>query len=307
MMRPTVWLLLALAGCTLDSEPGRRGPQGSAGLSGTVGTPGADGAQGPKGDQGIQGITGPQGSMGPPGPPLPYDARVVYFPLNDGRGQTALDFSGRKLDGTLGYTSSVEPEDPVWTFAGRVGSALQFNGSDNCIRTPSSVELDFGDEITLMAWIKRTGPITVAGDGSTSDGAIVGKAYTTGSVAWNLGVDGATNSFEIAICDKFDALYNLQSPPAVVATLNTWFHVAGTYDRSIGELSLYVDGDIVSTATVGQFEIKQTSVPLRVGCSSLDLAGTSARNFFPGFIDEVAIFNRALNPDAVKAYHDAAP
>lgn len=290
--------VLTLSGCIVQSVP----VQGDAGPPGEMGEPGKNGdlgGTGPKGDQGVP------GDVGPPGPPLPFDARVLYFPFNDGRGQTAFDFGGNKLHGTLGYTSLEEPEDPVWVTAGHVGSALQFDGAASCVRILNDAILNFGDGVTLMAWVRRTGPVQI--DPNSNAGLIVSKSFSNGSRAWDLQVTNSTHQFAMAVTDKDDTFHPIVSPPDVVAALNTWFHVAGTYDRASGTISLYVKGSLVSTANIGQFEIMLTDVPTRVGCNNLSSDGAMSRNFFPGVIDEVMVFNRALDPATIKAYYDAAP
>lgn len=314
-LAPIVALGFIALGCVVQAVPipgasgeaGTQGPIGDAGepgKTGAVGDAGPQGIQGPTGPKGDPGAQGPTGATGPAGPALAYDARILNYPFNEGRGQLVFDIAGRKLDGTRGYSLSVEPEDPAWISAGRVGGALQFNGFGSCVRTPNSPELDFSGAITLMAWVIRTGPITVDGNGTV--GAIVGKAFSTGTVAWSLNVDGTTNEFQLVVVDSSDTIHLLQSVN-IQAVLNTWTHVAGTYDNATGEMLLYVNGIQVAAANVGQFTIRQVDVPTRVGCSNFAVDGSASRNFFPGAIDEVSVFTRALNAETIKAYYDAAP
>ena len=305
--------IASLNGCTVATDPiaGPPGEAGLPGLPGSDGAPGSPGEAGPPGTPGDSGPPGPAGAAGPtgpqgvPGPPLPYDARVLYYSFNDGRGQLALDFAGRKLDGTLGYTSSTEPEDPLWLPVGRIGGSLQFDGTSSCIRTADGPEFDFGSSITMMAWLKRTGPITI--DGSNEVGGIIGKGLSIGTTSWGITIDAATNRFQVGIVDNDSVSYIARSPVNLTATLDTWFHLCGTYDRASGMLELFVDGAPVEALSIGSFEIKHTTVPVRVGCLNLSVDGFQSRNFFPGLIDEVMIFNRALDADTIKAYHDAAP
>ena len=295
---------------------GKPGPTGSGGVVGPTGPVGATGPQGPEGalgptgpsgPTGPVGAVGPQGSagvQGPPGPPLPYDSRVLYFPFNEGRGQFAFDFSGRKLDGKLGYNETSEPEDPLWVLDGRVGGALEFNGFDSCVRVPISDELDFGNGVTLMAWINRTAPLDLA----NGYGMIVSKYYTTGqttqSRAWNLHID-ADNNLRFGIHDTGTGDYSTSF--GYVPPEDTWVHVAGTYDRASGIVALYVDGAPQMTVSKGSFQICETSVATRIGCSNLAADGSASRFFFPGKIDEVMVFNRALDAATIKAYHAATP
>src|SRR5439155_13067678 len=76
--------------------------------------------------------------------------------------------------------------------------------------------------------------------------------------------------------------------------LNTWTHLAGTFDGAT--YSLYMNGQLLSTApgTLGQ----TNTAPLKIGGS-----GDSAT--FGGLIDEVEIFNRALTASEIQSIFNA--
>src|SRR6185295_8308444 len=74
-----------------------------------------------------------------------------------------------------------------------------------------------------------------------------------------------------------------------VLALNTWTHLAGTYDGAT--LRLYVNGTLVrSTAFAGSMLV--SPAPLRIGGNSISVP--FGGQFFKGLIDEVRIYNRAL-------------
>ncbi|MFB9421176.1 LamG domain-containing protein, partial [Nonomuraea rubra] len=68
--------------------------------------------------------------------------------------------------------------------------------------------------------------------------------------------------------------------------LNTWSHLAATYDGTT--LRLYVNGVLTSERTAGG-PIRTDNGVLRIGGNSL------WGEYFNGLIDEVRIYNRALN------------
>ena len=72
--------------------------------------------------------------------------------------------------------------------------------------------------------------------------------------------------------------------------LNTWYHVAFTYDGM--PLSLYVDGKLDPEQKYGEKMISSTMKPI-IGARS-DLVGWTM-----GTVDEVAIFNKALSVDDI--------
>ena len=77
-----------------------------------------------------------------------------------------------------------------------------------------------------------------------------------------------------------------------VLPANAWSHLAATYDGST--LSLYVNGFLVNTRTLGSLITTSTGV-LRIGGNSI------YGEFFNGLIDEVRIYSRALNQGEILA------
>lgn len=152
-----------------------------------------------------------------------------------------------------------------------------------------------------MAWIKRTGVI----DPTTGIGMILLKHWSTLTRAWDLHVRADTGQFAFSVFDSNDGAHTLLSPADVIAELDAWVHVTGTYDRANGVQSLYINGSLEAQAIVGLLEIQETDVPTRVGCYNLNTNGDASRSFFNGITDEVMIFNRALGPDTVSAYYQA--
>src|SRR5437667_149060 len=69
--------------------------------------------------------------------------------------------------------------------------------------------------------------------------------------------------------------------------LNQWYHVAMTWDGNT--VSLYVDGNLEASQTVGPKTILYTSDNAAIGRHS------HVDRSYDGLIDEVEIFNRALS------------
>jgi hypothetical protein len=74
--------------------------------------------------------------------------------------------------------------------------------------------------------------------------------------------------------------------------LNTWSHLAVTYDGS--QLRLYVNGALVATKAQGG-TIPVSAGPLRIGGNSI------WGEWFKGAIDEVRVYDRAVTPDEILA------
>jgi hypothetical protein len=86
---------------------------------------------------------------------------VAHLSFDESSGNVAHDTSGNGNDGTLNG-------DPQWV-AGRVGGALDFDGSGDYVEIPRIVQDDF----TLAAWIKTdTDGLSLGGQGYQGSGLI---------------------------------------------------------------------------------------------------------------------------------------
>lgn len=190
---------------------------------------------------------------------------VAAWSFDEGTNNTAGDSSGGGHTGTL--------NGPVWT-AGRYGEALQFDGVNDTVLVADAAALDLTAGMTLEAWVRSSS--TLAG------WKVIMQKETD---AWFLNANtgggnhlGVGGTFAGSCCTVLDG-------PAALP-VNQWTHVAGTYDGAM--LRLYVNGvAVANVARTGNLQV--TSLPLRIGGS------TYAGEYFPGLIDEVRIYNRALS------------
>ena len=82
----------------------------------------------------------------------------------------------------------------------------------------------------------------------------------------------------------------------VAIPLNTWTHLATTYDGA--NMRFYVNGVLVGT-TPGTGTINAANGALRIGGNNSAPLGQG--EFFKGLIDEVRIYNRALSSAEITA------
>ena len=207
-----------------------------------------------------------------------------WWPLNEGKGQTVKDWSGKGNHGYLGSSSSADSADPSWTKGIFFGSALNFGGDDYItIKDSSSLE---PQNLTVSAWVKA----------SSSPGQyqyVIAKGAqdcTTASYAlwsgWHGGLafyiwDGTVqrNSGYIASSEIWDG---------------KWHHVAGTYDGTLTKL--FVDGKLQSegSSVTGPVDYNTGNGNTTIGgyVGTCDL-------LFTGDIDEVHIWSQPIAMDQV--------
>ena len=161
-----------------------------------------------------------------------------------------------------------------WTAQGKYGSALSFNGSNAWVTIPDHASLDLTTGATLMAWVYPTGLSgyrTVVMK-ETSGGA----TYYLYSGPGDLAMGGG----------RFNGGQYRETSGGAVLPLNTWTHLATTYDGA--NIRVYRNGALVATlASTGPFD--QSNSPLRLGGNSI------WSEWWQGRIDEVRVYNRALS------------
>ncbi|MBI5631873.1 MAG: carboxypeptidase regulatory-like domain-containing protein [Nitrospirae bacterium] len=182
----------------------------------------------------------------------------------------ALDFVGAN-DGTM-------MNGAVFS-AGKVNKAFSFDGIDDFVQVPDSASLDIAGQITMDAWIYPT----------ALGGRIVDKITAGGSNGYLLDTYGGVARFIIGS-------QGLNSATAL--PLNTWTHVAATYDGVM--MNVYLNGSLDNSRAVSG-AIPVNTLPLRIGADS------NGANPFSGLIDEVEVFNRALSADEIAAIFNAGP
>jgi len=200
-------------------------------------------------------------------PPLLHDpSQVLYLPFDKDDGAYARDRSGHKNHGTI-YGAT-----PI---AGKVGSALSFNGVDNYILAPN-IQVN---HITTLAWIKR--------DLMGVNHTISACGYWSGERQWHFFVDNA-NELQLRI--SFDGI-NWQTVYSYHSIPTAWTHVAAVYDGT--QMRLYINGVQEPNVTNVTGTIFKSSAVSYVGCR-INLPPQDP-TWFKGIVDEVRIFNRALS------------
>ena len=171
--------------------------------------------------------------------------------------------------------------------SGEVGLAFKF-AANGFINIPYSPTLDPpSGQITVDAWVnpaslQGAAPFINKRTMANNTGYTLEQRFdNSGLVLWNLFIGGTS----VGVVSS------------VVLPLNTWTHVAGTYDGTMSKL--YFNGTIVGSALASGSIDPSPGAGVQLGRN----IATGA--LFDGLIDEVEVFNRALGTPEIQAIFNA--
>jgi hypothetical protein len=193
---------------------------------------------------------------------------VASYAFGDGAAAAAAvasDSSGNGLNGQI--------SGATWTSAGRFGGALSFDGVNDIVDVADANALDLTTGMTLEAWVRPT---------ALSGYRTVVMKDVPDELAYALYASGDVNrpsSWARVGSTSYDAT------GSAALTLNTWTHLASTYDGTT--LRLFVNGVQVASRTVSG-SLQTSNNPLHIGGNAV------WGEYFAGLIDDVRIYNRPL-------------
>jgi hypothetical protein len=213
---------------------------------------------------------------------------IAYYYLDEASGTTAYDALGVYNGTNNGATVNQE---------GKIGKAYSFDGTNDGINLGSSSNFidSYNEPFTYCSWTYRTQSITGYPDRNiVSVDSVSNNLYQS-----NIGVTG-TNLLQVMICKRGVACDVAKS--GTIAG-NTWIHVCGTFDGTANAngIKLYIDGEYISGAQYTQGATSSSNDKMYIGSGS----GSA---YFPGMIDEVGIWDKALTPEQIyQLYTYTAP
>ncbi|HKC49220.1 MAG TPA: LamG-like jellyroll fold domain-containing protein, partial [Myxococcota bacterium] len=194
---------------------------------------------------------------------VPPVGLVAAYGFNAGSGSVLADSSGNGNDGAI--------NGATWA-TGHDGQALSFDGIGNLVVVNDSASLHLTTGMTLEAWVRPTQALS-------NWKAVLQKELD----AYFLNANTAGNHVGSGGTFNNDCCTVVEGPSGLAAS--QWTHLASTYDGTT--LRLYANGTLVaSLPRTGTLEVNGS--PLRIG------GDTYPGEFFPGLIDNLRIYNRAL-------------
>lgn len=208
---------------------------------------------------------------------------VLYMPLDEGNGNTVTDFSANGFEGELNG-------GPKWV-EGKFGMALEFAASTEFVAVEDNAAFHIEDEITQAAWVNLdrlpSAHAIVFGTRTGGGGRNIGFGYgmnpSNGIKVW-------TNAAAGGFLDINDNNTGLDT--------GKWYYLSYTHTTAdSGKVKIYVDGVVTH-------EQDSNNPVAPAGATSQVQIGTWSGEAWPGIVDEVRLWNRALSDEEMEMSMD---
>ena len=203
---------------------------------------------------------------------------VAHYNFDEGEGSTLRDVSGEGNHGQIHGARYVR--------RGR-GFCLEFDGVRDFVDCGSKPSLDLREALTLEAWVFPASRVK-------GEPGILGKHFNSYLLSYY--ADGQCWWY---VSGGGNAAKSLLTP-------GSWHHVVGTFDGQV--LRLYLDGKLAN-ASPSKSPALKPGKNFFIGCVIGDDSATDPNYgrsaFFPGQIDELKVYSRALSEQEVRTCFDA--
>jgi len=221
-----------------------------------------------------------------------FDGNTMY--------NNVADLSGNGNHGLLQPTNATSSMKTV----GKIGQGLRFDGSTSYVDSRNNPSVQITGALTMASWVNiKAFPTNTVATWKTilSKGNIFGNPdvvgyglglYSSGGVQYlsaSFGSNGLT-SMSVAVAQSASGINQV----------NQWYYVVATWDGTTNTngMKVFVNGVLNGQGTASVTNLTDKGYNLALGKNA---AGASY--FFNGLIDDVRIYNRALNPSEIKALY----
>ena len=203
-------------------------------------------------------------------------ALMMYLPFDEGAGEKAKDASGNNIEAVL--------HGATWSKDGKLGGCVHLPDNGKYVEVDAAPELDITDELTIQAWFFP--------EQDQGDSNLMGRrtAGNTGGycLQWSSRFTGAP---QIETWINIGGWQGSRNKQTIKPALKEWHHVASTYDGDM--IRQYIDGKLDVAYKPPAGKINSVEVVFRIGKGQTGLEG------MVGYVDEVAIYSRALSEDEI--------
>jgi hypothetical protein len=205
---------------------------------------------------------------------------VAYYPFNG----NANDESGNGHDGT-----AINGVMPTTDRFGTVDGAFSFDGVGGYVGVPDSADQEPAN-LTVAGWFY----LSMSGAGAPCGEYILASKYGAAYDGWILRYGPSVTGDPQKVAFSIHRQPNLgaNAVSALPLSLNTWVHLAGTYDGDT--IRIYTNGvEAGNAAFPGGYT--PTVTPMWIGAA--DWAGAC---YMPGRIADFRVYNRAVSPSEIQ-------
>ena len=175
--------------------------------------------------------------------------------------------------------------------------SIKFNGSSDYIDVGNPTELQLTGAFSVSLWMKTIATGTgafVAKDNNASNPRGFSVEFNNSAPGGYFVIYNGTTTYGVYVFSSDANYINIRD--------NNWHHIVAVYTPSTS-VALFVDGNFVKSNT--------TNIPASVNFVNDNLnigrrPQSGGVNYFNGKIDEVAIFNRALDSTEISALYDGS-
>ncbi len=212
-------------------------------------------------------------------PPTLADGLVAYYPFSGNAG----DSSGNGNHGTV--NGAILSTDRF----GNTNKAYYFDGVNDWIEIANSQSVTLLGDLSISAWVNTKGT-----NGQNYQ-TVVSKRETYWTWEYALGLsyhEGIIHNTKVITSRATGMGSQEQAWSTTSYNINTWEHWIAVYN--LGQVKIYKNGTLDYSGSFSKIP-NQQNCPLLIGRNTLV---DTTENFY-GSIDEVRIYNRALNQSEI--------
>ena len=214
---------------------------------------------------------------------LIFASPVAHWKFDEGTGSVAYDSSG---------SNNATVHGASWTSSGKIGGALSFDGSNDYVAVGVNENFTSLSSYTVNAWVKFSAidddePVFSLSDSSTSNSEWM-------QLNFNRNYNDIRSQ---GVYNNGGSGFNTAESQDNIITTSTWFNVAWVIDGN--NMYIYKDGvEVASSLGIDPPKpskingIDRIVIGARSRYTSLDM-------YFDGVMDEIVIWNRALDNNEI--------